>query len=195
MSCIDGLGSSVIDYVISDTHVLNCIVKLNILNDHKHDYNHRPLSLTLKLGIHINQVQKNGEIQKHIHFNKSKNDLFLQDLKRNLGYLKYNDNIDLIYHDFTTTLSTTINKFSIEVSYKKNNKTLNLWYDNNYKIFWKAIRDAPSETAKLEKISTYKDFIKRKKQSYINKREEHLLHLSKIEPRNFWRNILVRKIK
>lgn len=41
--------------------------------------------------------------------NHGKMDLFLKDLNRDLDYLRDNDNIDHIYHNFTTTLSTTIN--------------------------------------------------------------------------------------
>lgn len=90
-------------------------------------------------------------------------DLFLQDLKRDLGFLTYNDNIDLIYYNFTTTLSNTINNFSTEVLHKKNNRTSNPWYENDCKIAKRVIRDAHNDTTKLEKISTYKDLIKKKK--------------------------------
>lgn len=51
----------------------------------------------------------------------------------------YNDNIDHIYHDFTTILSTTINKFSKEVSYKKNNRKSNIRYDHDCKILGKQL--------------------------------------------------------
>lgn len=49
------------------------------------------------------------------------------------------------------------------MSYKKDNKTSNPWYDNDYKSAKKAIRDAPNKSMKLEKISVYKTHIKRKK--------------------------------
>ena len=78
-------------------------------------------------------------------------DLFLQDLKRDLSFLTYNDNIDLIYYNFTITLSNTINNFSTEVSHKKNNRTSNPWYENDCKIAKRVIRDAHNDTAKLEK--------------------------------------------
>lgn len=90
-------------------------------------------------------------------------DSFLKDLNKDLDYLMYNDNIDHIYHNFSTTLSTTINKFSIEVSSKKNNKNSNPFYNNNCKISKKAIRDTPNETLSIEKINIYKSLIEMKK--------------------------------
>lgn len=71
----------------------------------------------------------------------------------------YNDSIDIIYYNFTTTLSAIINKLSSEVSYKKYNITSNPIYDTDHKIARKSIRDAPNKTAKLEKINMYKAFI------------------------------------
>ena len=108
MTCIHGLGCSVVDYEISYTHVLNCIVIFELLNDREPNYYHKHVSLTLNIDMHTNHMQKNCEIQRHIHFDKSKIDLFLKDLKMDLGFLMYNDNIDNIYHKFSMTLSTTI---------------------------------------------------------------------------------------
>jgi hypothetical protein len=44
MTCIHGLGSSVIDYVIYDIHFSNQIATFDLLNDHQPDYNHKPLN-------------------------------------------------------------------------------------------------------------------------------------------------------
>ena len=41
------------------------------------------------------------------------------------GILFLEEEEEELYHNFTTTLSTSINKFSFEVSYKKNNRTTN----------------------------------------------------------------------
>ena len=78
---------------------------------------------------------------------------------------------------------------------KNNNRTYNPRYDNDCKIARKEIRDAPSEIVKIKKINMYNDLIKRKKRSYINRRQGHLLHFSKVEPRKFWGDILAPKIK
>ena len=37
MTCIHGLGSNVVDYVISDTPLYNKIINFDILNDHEPD--------------------------------------------------------------------------------------------------------------------------------------------------------------
>jgi hypothetical protein len=78
---------------------------------------------------------------------------------------------------------------------KKNNRTTNPWYDKECKIARKSIRDASNESLKLDKINTYKSLIKRKKMYYINKRQEWLLHLSKLDPKKFWRKILIHNTK
>jgi hypothetical protein len=81
------------------------------------------------------------------------------------------------------------------VSCKKNNRTTNPWYDKECKIDRKSIRYASNESLKLYKINTYNSLIKRKKGYYINKRQEHLLQLSKIDPKKFWSQILNRNTK
>jgi hypothetical protein len=81
------------------------------------------------------------------------------------------------------------------VSYKKNNRTTNPWYDKECKIARKAIRDASNESLKLDKINTYKALIKRKKMYYINKRQEKLSQLYKLDPKKFWSQILNRNTK
>jgi hypothetical protein len=51
MTCIHGLGSNVIDYVISNIPIYNQIVNFDILNDHDPNLDHRPLTLTLNFVI------------------------------------------------------------------------------------------------------------------------------------------------
>jgi hypothetical protein len=117
-----------------------------------------------------------------LHFDKSKVELFLKDLNSKLHILTYKENIGELYNNFTTTLSTYINKFSFEVSCKKNNRTTNPWYDKECKIAMKSIRDASNESLKLDKINMYKSLIKRKKNYDINKRQEKLSKLSNLDP-------------
>jgi len=78
-------------------------------------------------------IPKNYESQIHLLFDKNKADLFLKELNMDLYLLTYKDNIENLYHNFTTTLSTTLTKFYTKVSYKKNNIIVNPWYDNDYK--------------------------------------------------------------
>jgi hypothetical protein len=60
--------------------------------------------------------------QRHQFFENSKVDLFLKDLNIELNSLSYKNNIEYIYNNFTITLSTSINKFSIEVLCRKKNR-------------------------------------------------------------------------
>jgi hypothetical protein len=167
MTCIHGLGSSVVDYMIYDIPVSNQIATFDLLNDHEPDSDHKPLSLTLNFSMHRSTIEENSDNQGNLLFNKSKVDIFLKDLNSKLNLLTYKDNIEELYHNFTSTLSTSINKFSFEVSYKKNNRTTNPWYDKECKIARKDIRDASNESLKLDKINTYKALIKRKKKGTI----------------------------
>ena len=93
MNYIHGLGSNVMDYAISDTWVLNCIVNFDLLDDPEHDSDHKPLFFTLNIDMHTNHMQNKGESQTNTHFDKSKMDLFLKYLIRDLGLLTYNDNM------------------------------------------------------------------------------------------------------
>jgi hypothetical protein len=126
--------------------------------------------------MHRSTIEDNYDNQRNLRFDKSKVDIFLKDLNSKLKLLTYKDNIEEIYHNFTTTLSTSINKFSFEVSHKKNNRTTNPWYDKECKIARKSIRDASNEPLKLDKINTYKALIKRKKRYYINKKKKKILY-------------------
>jgi hypothetical protein len=165
MTCSHGLGSSVIDYVIFDIPVSNQIATFNLLNDHEPDFDRKPLTLTLNFSMNKSTIGENYDNQRQLRFEKSKVDLFLKDLNSKLHLLTYKDNIEELYHNFTTTLSTSINKFSFEVSYKNNNRMTNPWYDKECKISRKSIRDASNESLKLDKIN-------RKKMYYINKSQE-----------------------
>jgi hypothetical protein len=88
-------------------------------------------------------------------FDKSKVDIFLKDLNIELNILTYKDNIEDLYHNFTT-LSTSINKLYFEVSHKKNNRPTNPWYDTKCTIARKTIGKSSNEFLKLDKINKYK---------------------------------------
>jgi hypothetical protein len=129
MTCIHGLGSSVVDYVIYDIPISNQIINFDLLNDHDPDFDHKPLTLALNFSMHRSAIEENSNNQRNLRFDKSKVDIFLKDLNSKLSLLTYKDNIEQLYHNFTATLSTSINKFSCKVFYKKNNRTNNPWYD------------------------------------------------------------------
>jgi hypothetical protein len=84
--------------------------------------------------MHMNSIEVISNNQRHKLFEKSKVDIFLNYLNKELHLLTYKDNIEDLYHNFTTTLSTYINKFSFEVSCKKNNRTTNPWFDKECKF-------------------------------------------------------------
>ena len=176
--------------MIFDIPVSNQITTFDLLNDHEPDSDHKALTLTLKFSMHRSTIEENSDNQRNLRFDKSKVDIFLKDLNSKLNLLTYKDNIEELYHNFTTTLSTSINKFSFEVSYKKNNRTTNPWYDKECKIARKSIRDASNESLKLNKINTYKALIKRKKRYYMNKMQKQLSQLYKLDPKKFWSQIL-----
>ena len=129
MTCIHGLGNKIVDYVISDIHVSNKIVTFDLLNDHELDYDHIPLTLTLNVSMQKRDIEENSNNQRQFLFYKSKVDIFLKDLNSELHLLTYKDNIEDLYHNFTTTISTYINKSSFEVSCKRKNRKTNPWCD------------------------------------------------------------------
>jgi len=63
---------------------------------------------------------------------------------------------------------------------------INPWYDKECKIARKSIRDVSNDSLKLDKINTYKSLIKRKEMYYINKRQEELSQLYKLDTKKFW---------
>ena len=163
MTCIHGLGSSMVDYVIFDLPLYNEITNFDILNDHKPDYDHRPLLITLNFVMHRDPIEDNPYSQKKLIFDRNKKDLFLNELKTNLLPLPNIDNIEDLYHNFTTTLSYSINKFLIEVSSNKINSKTNPWYDKDCKSARRAIKEVVDESLKMGKIKIYKALTKRKK--------------------------------
>jgi hypothetical protein len=169
MTCIHGLGSSVIDYVIYDIPISNQIVTFDLLNDHKPDFDRRPLTPNLNFSMHKSAIDHNFDNQRKLCFEKSKVDLFLKYLNSELNLLTYKDNIENLYHNFTNTLSTSIDKFSFEVSYKKNDRMNNPCYDKERKISRKSSRDASNESLKIDKINTHKSLIKRTKSTISTK--------------------------
>jgi hypothetical protein len=190
-----GLDNSVVDYVISNILVFDHIVNFDLLNKHETKSDHRPLTLTLNFSMHKSPIEENFDNERHLLFDKSKYNLFLKDLNSNLHVLTYKENIEDFYHKFTTTLSTSINKLYIEVSCRRNNRKNKPWYDKECKISRKSIRDASNESLNINKINTYKSLIKREKKYYINRKQERLLHLSKLDPKKFLRKIIIHKTK
>jgi hypothetical protein len=59
MTCIHGLGSSVMDYVMSDILVSNKIVTFDLLNDLEPDITHIPLTLTLNFAMQRSPIVEN----------------------------------------------------------------------------------------------------------------------------------------
>ena len=159
MTCIHGLGSSVVDYVIYDIPVSNQIENFDLLNDHEPNSHHKPLTLNLNFSMHRSVIEENFDNQRNFLFDKSKVDIFLKDLNSKLNLLTYKDNFEELYLNFIATLSTSINKFPFKLSYKRNNRMTNLQYDKECKIDRKVIRDASNKSLKLDKINTYKSLI------------------------------------
>ena len=126
--------NSVVDYVISDIIVSNQITTFDLLNDHEPNSDHKPLTLTLKFSMHRSTIEENYDNQRNLRFDKNKVDIFLKDLNSKLILLTYKDNIEELYYNFTTTLSTSIKKFSFEVSSKKNNRQPTVEMINNVKL-------------------------------------------------------------
>jgi hypothetical protein len=68
MTCIHGLGSSVMDYVIFDIPISNQIVTFDLLNDHEPNSDHRPLTLTLNFSMHRSPIEENSNNQRQLVF-------------------------------------------------------------------------------------------------------------------------------
>ena len=77
------------------------------------------------------------------------------------------DNIENLYHNFATTLSSSINKFSIEVSTKTTNSRTKSWYDQECKDAGKEIKQVTIYSIKKNKISHYKALIKRRRKKTL----------------------------
>ena len=167
MTYIHGIGSSVVDYVISNLPLYNEITNFDILNDHEPDSNHRPLLITLNFIMHRDPIENNPYSQKNLIFDRNKNDLFLNELKTNLLPLSSINNIEDLYHNFTTIPSFSINKFSIDVSSNKRNRKTNPWYDKDSTSVRRAIKEFVDESLKIGKI---------KNMHIPNKKEKEAAH-------------------
>ena len=163
MTCINGLGSTADDYVIYVIPIYNKLIDFNILNNLELDSNHRPLIITLNIAMHSDPKEENYHFQKHLIFDKNTVDIFLHDLKNELFTLSSMDNIENIHDNFATTLSSSINKFSIEVSTKMSNSITNRWYDQESKYVRKEIKQATTYLIKMDKINQYKSLTKRRR--------------------------------
>ena len=165
MTYIHEIGCSVVAYVISDIPLYNEIINLDILNDCEPDSDHRPLIVTLDFITNRDPIEDNPHSHKNLIFDRNKNDLFLNELKIHLLHLSSIDNIEDLYHNFATTLSYSINKFSIKVSSNKRNSKTNPWYDKDCKSARREIKEATDESLKIDKIKIRKALTRRKKKS------------------------------
>ena len=127
MNYIHGLQSSVVDYVISDIPIKNKLIYFNIFNEHETNSNNRPLIITLNIVMHNDPKEENYHFQNHRIFDKNKVDISRHDLKNESVPLSSMENVENLYHNFSTTLSSSINKFSNEVSAKMSNSRTNPW--------------------------------------------------------------------
>jgi len=124
MTCIHGLGSSVLVYIIYGIPLYNKMTNLDILNNHEPNSYHRPLIVTLNFFMNSDPIGDNSHDQKNLIFDKNKDDFFLNDLKNDLVHLSSTNNIEDLYHNFTMVLSPSINKFYIAVLGKKRNRKM-----------------------------------------------------------------------
>ena len=76
MTCIHGLGSSVVYYVISDIPLYNKTINFDNLNDHGPESNHRPLIVTVNFVMDRDPIEDNPHSQKNLIFDRNKNDFF-----------------------------------------------------------------------------------------------------------------------
>ena len=72
MTNINGLGSSVVDYVISDLPLYNEMINFDILNDHEPNSDHRPLLITFNFVMHRVPIENNTYNQKNLIFDRKK---------------------------------------------------------------------------------------------------------------------------
>ena len=84
MTCIHRLGSSVVDYVISDIPIYNKLIDFNIFNDHEPDYDNRNLIITHNISMYSDLWEESYHCQKHLIFDKNIADIFLCNLKNGL---------------------------------------------------------------------------------------------------------------
>ena len=77
------------------------------------------------------------------------------------------ENIENLYHNFATTLLSSINNSSIELSTKTSNGRTNPWYDQECKDARKEIKQATTDSINMVKLNQYKTLIKRRKKYII----------------------------
>jgi hypothetical protein len=97
LTCIHGLGSNVVDYVISNILIYNQIIKFDLLDDHEPYSDHRPLTLTLNFAMHKRSIEEHSDNQRHLLFDKQNVNLFLKDLSNALNLISYQNNIEVDY--------------------------------------------------------------------------------------------------
>ena len=102
-------------------------------------------------------------------FDKNNRDGFLNDLMKNLFPLSNKSHMKDLYHNFITSLSLSINEFSLKIISKNNNIRTKPLYDNECKHARREIKEVNNESLKDDKINKYKAIIKRKNTYYIKK--------------------------
>ena len=65
MACIHGLGSSVVEYAISNVPLYNEIINFDILNYHEPNSDHRPLTVTLNFVMNRDPIEDNPHSKKN----------------------------------------------------------------------------------------------------------------------------------
>lgn len=93
VSRIHGLGSSAVDYVISDIPLRNKIINFDILNYHENELNHSPLIVNINFVMHNSPIETNSQSEKYLILNKNKVDIFQNDLNNNIFPLSSRGNI------------------------------------------------------------------------------------------------------
>ena len=133
-------------------------MNVDIINDHEPDSDNKPLIVTLNFVMHRDPIEDNHHSQKNLIFDRNRNDIFLNELKINLLPLSSIDNIEDLYHNFTTTPSYSTNKFSISISRNKRNRKTNPWYDKDCKSARREIKEALDESLKIDKVKNIQSY-------------------------------------
>jgi hypothetical protein len=117
MTCIHGLGSSILDYVIYDIPISNQIATFDLLNDHEPDSDHKPLTLTLNFSMHKSAIEDNFDNQRNLCFDKSKVYILLKDLNSKLNLLirtTLNNSIIILQLPFPLLLTSSLSRCPIK---------------------------------------------------------------------------------
>ena len=72
MTCIHGLGSSLVDYVIYDIPLYNEIINVDVLKNHEANSDHRPLIVTPNFVMHRDPIVDNPHSRKNLTFDRKK---------------------------------------------------------------------------------------------------------------------------